>query len=149
MIFTECDSAGLNCLIVAVKDQRHSGPQVWRNTSPARGSTSDFAKAVTIGVDGHAVVAAAVCTEPGTSDCDGNVIKFNGSTGAILWNVTRTSTYQMLFGVTAITSATNQNNVIVTGVDCAATTQNCNFTTTQLRRRRGRAGGNCGDIQFK
>lgn len=131
MASTQCDSAGLNCLIVAVKINGTSGGQVWRNTSPAA-TTSDFAKAVSIGVDGHAVVAGAICTEPGTSDCDGKVIKFNGTTGAILWNITRTSTYQMLFGVAVITDVTNQNNVIVTGIDCAATTQNCNFITTQL-----------------
>jgi len=136
MVSTECDSAGLNCLIVAVKINGTTGLQIWRNTSPAA-ATSSFAKAVTVGVDGHAVVAGGICTEPGTGDCDGNVIKFNGSTGAIMWNVTRTSTYQMLFGVTAITNATNQNNVIVTGVDCAATTQNCNFTTAQLSAATG------------
>ena len=38
----------------------------------------------------------------------------------------------MLFGAAVIKDAASQNNVIVTGVDCAATTQNCNFVTTQL-----------------
>ena len=64
MAFTECDSSGVNCLIVAVKLNGTTGIQIWRNTSPAA-ATSDFAKAVSIGVDGHAVVAGAVCTEPG------------------------------------------------------------------------------------
>ncbi len=40
MAFTECDSTGLNCLIVAVKINGTSGAQVWRNTSPAA-ATSD------------------------------------------------------------------------------------------------------------
>ena len=65
------------------------------------------------------------------------MIKFNGATGAIIWNVNRGTNFQMLFGVSVVTGTTSTNNVIVTGVQCAATTQTCNFVTTQLSAAAG------------
>jgi len=135
MAFTECDGTGLTCAIVAVEINGTTGAKAWRQKSPA--GTSNFAKAVSIGADGHAVVAGATCSGAASEVCLGKVIKFNGSTGAIIWNVNRGTNYQMLFGVSVVTGATSTNNVIVTGVQCAATTQTCNFVTTQLSAAAG------------
>ena len=135
MAFTECDETVTNCAIVAVELNGTTGAKIWRQASPA--AASNFAKAVSIGADGHAVVAGATCVGAGNGNCLGKVIKFNGATGAIIWNVNRGTNYQMLFGVSVVTGATSTNNVIVTGVQCAATTQTCNFVTTQLSAAAG------------
>ena len=50
MAFTQCDSSGANCAIVAVKLNGTTGAQIWRRASPA-GTTFDFAKGVAIGPD--------------------------------------------------------------------------------------------------
>jgi hypothetical protein len=135
LAFTECDDTATNCQMVAVELNGTTGAKIWRAVAPAGSST--FAKAVSIGADGHAVVAGASCTGAGNSNCVGKVIKFNGTSGAIIWNVSRGTNYQMLFGVSVVTGTASTNNVIVTGVQCAATTQTCNFVTSQLSAAAG------------
>jgi len=132
MAFTQCDSFGGNCAIVAVKLNGTTGAQIWRRASTV-GTTFDFAKGVAIGPDGHPVVVGATCSADNSS-CQGKVFKANGSTGVVIFNVTRGTNYQMLYGVAVPLSSSNP---FVTGVQCAATSQSCNIVTSQLSATTG------------
>ena len=127
---------GANCAIVAVKLNGTTGAQIWRQISPA-GRRPISPRASPSGADGHAVVAGATCIGAGNSNCQGKVFKFNGATGVVICNVKRGTNYQMLFGVAVVTGATEQQQRIVTGVQCAATSQSCNIVTSQLNATTG------------
>ena len=62
------------------------------------------------------------------------MFKVNGSTGVVIFNVTRGTNFQMLYGVGVLSSSSNP---FVTGVQCAATSQSCNIVTSQLNATTG------------
>ena len=96
--FTQCDANAANCFMVALKLNGTTGAKIWRGNNPA--PIIDFGKAIAVGTDNNVVVAGATCVGDGNGNCLGEVTKFNGTTGAVMWRVTKGTVFQMLFGVT-------------------------------------------------
>ena len=127
--FTQCDSNGANCFMVALKLTGAAGAKMWRgrNTAPIL----DFGKAIAVGTDNNVIVAGAICTGNGNTNCLGEVTRFNGTTGAVTWRVTKGAVYQMLFGVSVRPTGNTDN--YVTGTTCLAQGMNCDITTLRLQ----------------
>ena len=84
-----CAVGTSDCAVRAIKYDSTDGSVIWNVRYQSSGG-DDGAEAVAIGADGHPIVAGASC-DVHYGNCTLRLIKLDGTTGAILWNVANSS----------------------------------------------------------
>jgi hypothetical protein len=84
-----CALGTSDCAARAIKYDSTDGSVIWNVRYQSSGG-NDGVVAVAIGADGHPIVAGASC-DVHYENCTLRLIKLDGATGAILWNVTNSS----------------------------------------------------------
>jgi len=116
------------CNFRTIKYDGGAGATLWNVTFDSGGE--DLAFAIGVGSDGHAVVGGETCSGAFTA-CDLRAIKYNGGTGAVLWNVTFNSGGANSDEVDGIKVGADGHPVLA-GLSCTPGFPNCDFRTMKL-----------------
>ena len=83
---SECEPDGTACHIKLVKLDGSTGSLIWSTTFGP--SAYDRPQGIAVTREGEPVVGGTSCRSDGTIPCVGRVMKWDGTAGAILWDVT-------------------------------------------------------------
>ncbi|MBI3638040.1 MAG: PQQ-binding-like beta-propeller repeat protein [Candidatus Rokubacteria bacterium] len=117
-----------NCFSRTIKYDGATGVILWNVVFSSGVDRDDTTWGVAIGSDGHPVIAGDSCNLAFTA-CDTRVMKLDGTTGAILWNVTVPSGPNASTGGVAIVAG---GHAVVSRSGCDANLSHCAWRVTKL-----------------
>jgi hypothetical protein len=140
------------CNFRTIKYDGATGALLWNVTFNSGGGKHDASTSVSVGTDGHPVATGVTCV-PNFTACDFRTIKYDGGTGAILWNVTFDGGAEdQAYGV----AIGPDGHPVVTGISCAPDFIDCDFRTIKYGGANGsvlwnvtfNSGGSNNDLSF-
>lgn len=124
-----------DCSLRAIKFDSDDGTVLWTQTfASSVASNIDFATSVAIGADGHPVVAGSSCNSS-LQACVIRVIKYDGVSGALIWNVTYDSAQSN--DVAQGVAIGPDGSPIVTGASCSASLDACEIPLIKFNGETG------------